>query len=70
MADARQPTPHDDCYRCWDERTQGDGIMERMTSRRMFLCPTCGNKRCPKASDHRLACSGSNRTGQKGSIYA
>ena len=24
----------------------------------MFLCPTCGNKRCPKATDHHLNCTG------------
>jgi hypothetical protein len=36
---------------------------------RMILCPTCGNKRCPKASDHDLACTGSNEPGQAGSIY-
>ena len=35
----------------------------------MLLCPTCGNKRCPHASDHTLACSGSNEVGQPGSIY-
>jgi hypothetical protein len=35
----------------------------------MRLCPTCGNKRCPHASDHDLACSGSNEPGQPGSIY-
>jgi hypothetical protein len=33
---------------------------------RMILCPTCGNKRCPKASDHELACTGSNESGQAG----
>ena len=60
----------DDCYRCWDERTADGDIKLRMTTLRMFLCPTCGNKRCPKASDHRLACTGSNRPGQPGSIYA
>jgi hypothetical protein len=37
--------------------------------RRMLLCPTCGNKRCPRASDHALACTGSNEPGQAGSIY-
>jgi hypothetical protein len=37
---------------------------------RMFLCPQCGNKRCPHAADHRLACTNSNETGQKGSLYA
>ncbi len=35
----------------------------------MILCPTCDNKRCPKATDHRLACSGSNEPGQVGSVY-
>lgn len=35
----------------------------------MLLCPDCGNKRCPKANDHRNACTNSNATGQKGSAY-
>lgn len=35
----------------------------------MILCPKCGNKRCPKASDHKLGCTNSNDPGQKGSIY-
>jgi hypothetical protein len=34
-----------------------------------ILCTECGNKRCPKASDHRLDCTGSNKPGQKGSVY-
>ncbi|WP_175472476.1 MULTISPECIES: hypothetical protein [unclassified Duganella] len=36
---------------------------------RMVLCPTCGNKRCPRATDHRRACTGSNEPGQPGSAY-
>lgn len=36
----------------------------------MMLCGTCGNKRCPRASDHSLDCSGSNESGQPGSVYA
>lgn len=36
---------------------------------RMFLCETCGNKRCPHATNHVLACTGSNAPGQKGSSY-
>jgi hypothetical protein len=36
---------------------------------RMVLCPSCGNKRCPRASDHRNACTGSNEPGQPGSAY-
>jgi len=35
----------------------------------MKLCPICGNKRCPHASDHDLPCTGSNEPGQKGSVY-
>jgi hypothetical protein len=35
----------------------------------MVLCPTCGNKRCPKATDHRLDCTNSNEPEQYGSIY-
>ena len=27
-------------------------------------CPTCGNKRCPKVSDHDNRCTGSNEPGQ------
>ena len=36
---------------------------------RMVLCPDCGNKRCPKATDHRNPCTGSNKPGQPGSSY-
>lgn len=36
----------------------------------MAVCPTCGNKRCPKASDHMLECTGSNEPGQPGSLYS
>lgn len=35
----------------------------------MIVCPECGNKRCPKASDHELGCTGSNEPGQEGSVY-
>jgi hypothetical protein len=37
---------------------------------RMILCETCGNKRCPHATDHRNACTDSNDPGQPGSAYA
>lgn len=36
---------------------------------RMVLCPTCGNKRCPHANDHRNTCTFSNEPGQPGSSY-
>jgi len=37
---------------------------------RMIVCPTCGNKRCPKAASHENACTGSNEVGQPGSSWA
>jgi hypothetical protein len=48
------------------------GVMENnmpVTSQRMIVCSDCGNKRCPKASNHRHKCTGSNEVGQHGSIY-
>lgn len=40
-----------------------------MANMRFVVCPECGNKRCPKANDHRNSCSGSNEPGQEGSAY-
>lgn len=34
----------------------------------MIHCPTCGNKRCPKAQNHVYKCTGSNEVGQVGMI--
>ena len=51
------------CHKCCEEQTGFHHIFM------MVLCLDCGNKRCPKASDHRLECTGSNKPGQKGSIY-
>jgi hypothetical protein len=36
---------------------------------KMLLCPFCGNKRCPKASNHELSCTESNEPGQPDSIH-
>jgi hypothetical protein len=36
---------------------------------RVIVCPECGNKRCPQASNHTLACTRSNEPGQPGSVY-
>ncbi|HBZ1127949.1 hypothetical protein [Klebsiella pneumoniae] len=36
---------------------------------RFVVCPDCGNKRCPRANDHRNACTGSNEPGQESSAY-
>jgi Zn finger protein HypA/HybF involved in hydrogenase expression len=51
------------CHKCFKEQT---GFSNHLW---MILCPTCGNKRCPKATDHNLDCIGSNEPGQDGSIY-
>ena len=58
------------CHRCIKEKkiTFQTGMRSIVLSE-MILCPICGNKRCPKASDHRLECTGSNEPGQEGSIY-
>jgi hypothetical protein len=37
---------------------------------RFVVCPDCGNKRCPKATDHELACTSSNEAGQAGSRFS
>ena len=39
------------------------------SSMRLALCPTCGNKRCPRAHNHTLACTNSNAPGQPGSSW-
>jgi hypothetical protein len=36
----------------------------------MILCPTCGNKRCPKAENELFKCTGSNEVGQVGELDA
>jgi hypothetical protein len=59
------------CWTCVNER--GDKI-EDFTVRltyvsRFIVCPDCGNKRCPKATWHANACTGSNDAEQPGSRY-
>lgn len=61
------------CRQCLRDRKEGrrvGGVFFSAESTRMILCPTCGNKRCPHAADHRNACTGSNEPGQSGSAYA
>lgn len=45
------------CYNCTKDRSI------------MIVCNLCGNKRCPHATDHNLACTQSNEPGQPGSRY-
>lgn len=55
------------CHKCLEGHTTEQGLP--ITMMRMILCPTCGNKRCPHATDHNLDCTNSNDAGQKGSVY-
>jgi hypothetical protein len=58
------------CQRCLAGVPAYPGSWLTVPMTRMILCPTCGNKRCPHASDHDLACTSSNEPGQEGSVYA
>jgi hypothetical protein len=55
------------CYRCMGLKYDERGMPLTMTT--FIVCPDCGNKRCPKSTDHTLACTNSNEPGQKGSRY-
>ncbi|UWC45378.1 hypothetical protein [Klebsiella aerogenes] len=50
---------------CWC-RTCRPVVLNDM---RFVVCPDCGNKRCPRANDHRNSCTWSNVPGQEGSAY-
>lgn len=72
--DALQVKQECDCFRCTKERVDANPRRDGFAGQdarmlQMFLCPSCGNKRCPGAADHRNECTGSNRSGQKGSLY-
>ena len=62
------------CHKCWDVDKMhgsiqiGSALMHPI-GKPMIVCKVCGNKRCPKATDHTLECTGSNESGQPGSIY-
>jgi Zn finger protein HypA/HybF involved in hydrogenase expression len=51
------------CHRCCEEQTGYQHMFQ------MVLCPTCGNKRCPRATSCKLECTASNEPNQEGSIY-
>lgn len=58
------------CRRCNDEEWEALGsIGLPPTMFWMTLCLTCGNKRCPHATDHRNLCTHSNELDQPGSFY-
>lgn len=55
------PKPPADCHVCH--------YQAGTTPEFYVLCPECGCKRCPKATNHLHACTGSNDSGQRGSSY-
>ena len=55
------------CFDC-DAIRRRDGVIGVLDVR-MNLCPDCGNKRCPKATNHDNSCTNSNESGQDGSRY-
>jgi hypothetical protein len=55
------------CLRCLKQRDREEGHTFQSA---LQSCPVCGNKRCPKATDHENACTHSNEPGQVGSSYA
>jgi len=61
------------CIACLRSRNEGaelfPGVFIPAEGLRMIVCETCGYKRCPHASDHRLECTNSNLPGQPGSVY-
>lgn len=59
-----------DCYFCAKERDNRSPVGRNFwTISRMYVCPICGNKRCPKATYHVFNCTRSNEPGQQGSRY-
>ena len=57
------------CHKCIEKTIAESKYKEMFPFRPMILCSVCGNKRCPKATDHDLECTNSNEPGQKGSVY-
>lgn len=66
------------CRRCDDARRNAaitareaakESFADLWLTSKFIVCPTCGNKRCPHASNHIFPCTGSNAPGQKGSDY-
>jgi hypothetical protein len=56
------------CRQCLRDRDERIGGLPAEMGQ-MILCAVCGNKRCPHATYHRHACTGSNEVGQPGSAY-
>jgi hypothetical protein len=57
------------CHKCWTKEAfpESDEIEKCITF--MIVCADCGNKRCPKATNHDNECTKSNDVMQPGSVY-
>ena len=56
-----------ECHQCIKDNRLGGDVP--LYFQKMIVCPQCGNKRCPRANDHRNECTESNEPGQPGSAY-
>jgi hypothetical protein len=56
------------CYKCQNQLIDPNTSWP-LTMSKFIVCPICGNKRCPRATDHTLVCTNSNNPGQSGSRY-
>lgn len=57
------------CYNCLSQIKDENYLGLPVTAYTFIVCPDCGNKRCPKSTDHALQCTNSNEPGQEGSRY-
>jgi hypothetical protein len=57
------------CRKCEDAALAHLSGLARAVARTFVTCESCGNKRCPKATNHELECTNSNASGQPGSDY-
>lgn len=56
------------CYNCL-KNIKEEGQLFPVAAYTFIVCPNCGNKRCPKATDHNQFCAQSNTPNQPGSRY-
>lgn len=57
------------CFNCLNKVYEHEDDAFPVTIYTFIVCPVCGNKRCPRATDHSNECTGSNEPGQEGSRY-
>ena len=55
------------CYECVKNDVDENGTSVLLKG--IITCPLCGNRRCPKATSHENACTGSDDPWQEGSRY-